>query len=52
MPFITPSTNSPKEETLAFLRAFARLYTPPADNENSYGRPCGNDIPVIATGKC
>lgn len=34
MPHFTPNTSSPKEKTLNFIKAFARLYVPGTTSEH------------------
>ena len=49
MPHFTPNTSSPKEKTLNFIKAFARLYVPGTTSDLYARKLLDAEMPAITT---
>lgn len=52
MPISTPAPDSPKEDTLLFIRAFARYYTPADESENGRTQSQNGNTDISLMAKC
>lgn len=52
MPISTPAPKSPKEDTLLFIRAFARYYVPEDESENGHTQPQNGCTGISLIAKC